>query len=89
MLTATGAAADTGAGSGAGNATIGFGSAGIRSFTFQWGVPTYNANGPGPMTISMGNIDYSPVPEVNPAMAAGVVCLAGGWLARRRLRRSR
>ena len=72
-LTGNGPAADTGAGSNAGNATISFNSP-IRSFTFVWGVPNSNANNPIPMDISMGDINFSPVPEVNPALAAGAIC---------------
>ena len=72
-LTGNGPAADTGAGSGAGNATISFNSP-IRSLTFVWGVPPANANNPVPMDISFGNINFSPVPEVNPAFAAAAIC---------------
>ena len=90
ILAATGAAPDIGAGSSAGNATISFGSTGIKSFTFQWGVPSYNANGPSPMTISIGDINFTPVPEVNPSFIAGGVCLVGAaWAWRRRCCRAR
>ena len=75
MLTGTGPAPDTGAGSNSGNATISFGSTGIRSFTFRWGVPTYAANNPIPMDISFGNVGFSPVPEINPAWTAVGSCL--------------
>ena len=83
-LTGNGPAADTGAASNAGNATISFNSP-IRSFTFVWGVPNSNANNPVPMDISFGNINFSPVPEVNPALAAAAICgLAGVAMLRRR-----
>lgn len=82
VLTGNGPAADTGAGSNAGNATITFASP-IRSFTFVWGVPNNNANNPIPMDISMGDINFSPVPEVNPAFGAAFVCLVGFLGARR------
>ena len=82
-LTGTGPAADSGAGSSAGNATISFASP-IRSFTFVWGVPTSNANNPVPMDISFGNINFSPVPDVNPTFAAALVCGGAGWVFLRR-----
>ena len=83
-LTGNGPAADTGAGSNAGNATISFDSP-VRSFTFVWGVPNSNANNPVPMDISFGNINFSPVPEVNPALAAAAICgLAGMVMLRTR-----
>ncbi len=44
------------------------------SFTFVWGVPNSNANNPIAMDISMGNINFSPVPEVNPAAASAAAC---------------
>lgn len=85
-LTGTGPAADTGAGSNAGNVTISFNSP-IRSFTFVWGVPNENANNPIPMDISFGDINFSPVPEVNPALAAAAMCTVALALRRWRSRR--
>ena len=85
-LTGNSAAADTGAGSNAGNATISFASP-IRSFTFVWGVPNSNANNPTPMDLAIGNINFSPVPEVNPAAAAAVLCAASLLVQWRRSRR--
>lgn len=76
-LTGNGPAADTGSGSNAGNATISFSSP-IRSFTLVWGVPNNNANNPVPMDIAFGNINFSPVPEADPAVLGGAVCVAAG-----------
>jgi hypothetical protein len=88
VLTGTGPANDTGLGSDAGNATISFNGP-IRSFTFVWGVPNSNANNPIPMDISMGNINFTPVPEINPAIAGAVVCIVGTFFALRSRRRAR
>lgn len=81
ILTGIGTAADTGAGSGAGNATISFNSA-IRSFTFLFGCDATAARNPPPQSIALGNVTFSPVPEVNPSFVAGGVCVLGaiwGW----------
>ena len=68
---------------GNGNATISFGSNVIRGFTFTFD----NSSGPPRVQeFAMGDLNFTPVPEVNPAMVAGGVCLAGGWLVRRRKR---
>lgn len=80
VLTGTGPAPDTGIGSDSGNATIGFGSTGITSFTFRWGVPLNNANNPIPMNISFGDINFTPVPEINPAWSALISCLVATGL---------
>ena len=84
ILTGTGPANDTGLGSDAGNATISFNGP-IRSFTFVWGVPNSNANNPIPMDISIGNINFTPVPEINPAWTAALsTFLAVGVMLRHR-----
>lgn len=85
VLTGTAPADDTGAGSGAGNATITFNSA-IRSFTFLLGDDATASRNPPPQSIAMGNINFSPVPEVNPSFVAGGACLlaAIAWICRRR-----
>ena len=83
-LTGTGPADDA---SSAGNATINFGSTGLRNFSFRWGVPNNNANNPIAMDISIGNIDFSPVPEVNPAAIAGALCALAGIARAPRWRR--
>lgn len=78
---------DTGASSGNGNATISFGSQAIQGFYFTFendsGPPRYQS-------ISIGDISFSPVPELNPTLAAAAVCLFGIFAmktSRRELRR--
>lgn len=65
----------TGAGSGAGNATISFNTTGIRSITFTFGAGGNSAVNPDFQDISIHDITYSPVPEINPALAAVCACL--------------
>ena len=86
VLTGTGPVADTGAGSGAGNATISFNSA-IRSFTFLLGADGTASRNPPPQAIAIGDITFSPVPEVNPLWTALAACLLGAAGAWRRQRR--
>lgn len=69
---------DTGAGSGAGNTTIDFGTNAIKSFTFAYGS---GASIPGLTNptfehIGIYNIGFTPVPEINPALASGFSCAA-------------
>ena len=82
LLTGTAASTDI---SGNGNATISFGSSVIRGFTFTFD----NSSGP-PRVQEFGlhDINFTPVPEVNPAALAAAVCFGAVW-ARRRLRRRR
>lgn len=57
-----------------GNATISFGANAIIGFSFSF----ENSNGPPKFQdISIGNISFTPVPEVNPTIAAATVCLFG------------
>ena len=73
--------ADTGPGSGAGNVTISFGGAAIKSFTF-----TYGSGGPTGVTdptyqhVGINGISFTPVPEVNPAWSAVGSCLLAAAL---------
>lgn len=70
LLTGQGAAANT---DGTGNATISFGANAIRSFTFTFD----NSSGPPRIQeIGMHDLNFTPVPEVNPAITATVSCLA-------------
>jgi hypothetical protein len=85
VLTGNGDSPDTGAGSGAGNATISFNVDHIRSLTFTIGEPTIGGD-PDQQNFGLSNITYSPVPEMNPAVASAVACLLG-FAARRRFRR--
>ena len=87
VLTGMAPVADTGAGSSAGNATISFNAA-IRSFTFLLGDDTVASRNPGAQSIAIGNVTFSPVPEVNPSFVAGAACvfsLGFTWWRRRRM----
>ena len=77
VLTGNASSPDTGAGSADGNATITFGSTAIRSFTFDF----KNDGGPPRFqSIGLYDISFTPVPEINPAIAAGLSCFAAGGL---------
>ena len=85
LLTGNAAVPDTGVNSGSGNATISFGSNVITGFAFTFD----NSQGPPRVQeFSMHDINFTPVPEVNPAFGAAAGCLVAGWV-RRRVRRSR
>ena len=86
-LTGNALSSDLGNGSGNGNATISFGGQAIRSLTFTYtsgpdvgGTPTYQH-------IGLYNIDFTPVPEMNPAWFGVSACLLAvawtGWVRRR------
>jgi hypothetical protein len=77
LLTGTANVADTGAGSGNGNATVSFNAMGIRSITFTFGASGNSAVNPTFQDISMHDLTFSPVPEVNPTIAGVCVCLFG------------
>ena len=84
VLTGNAAAADTGAGSANGNATISFGSYAITGFTFDF----KNDGGPPRFqSIGMFDINFTPVPEVNPAWigagACAIAALAALWRRRK------
>ena len=84
VLTGNGLSPDTGAGSGNGNATISFNVDGIRSITFTFGEPTAGPANPSGQNFGLSNINYTPVPEVNPTIAAACVCLFGLLALKRR-----
>ena len=85
LLTGNAAAADTGAGSGNGNATIGFGSLAITGFSFDF----KNDGGPPRFqSIGLFDINFTPVPEINPAWIGGAICVIGAFAAIRLRRRS-
>jgi hypothetical protein len=87
VLTGNANVPHTGAGSGAGNATISFNATGIRSITFTFGAGGNAAINPDFQDISLHDMTFSPVPEVNPTVAAASACLFGLLaLNRRRLR---
>jgi hypothetical protein len=76
VIDGTASTVDTGAGSGNANVTISFGDAAIKSFTF-----TYGSGGPSGVTdptyehVGIDAIDFTPIPEVNPAWSAVGSCL--------------
>jgi hypothetical protein len=76
VVNGTASTVDTGAGSGAGNVTISFGGAAIKSFTF-----TYGSGGPSGVTdptyqhVGIGDISFTAVPEINPGWSAVGSCL--------------
>ena len=91
-LTGNADAPDTGAGSGVGNVTISFGSNAIRSFTFTYADGLGSKPNPTFQNISIGDISFTPVPEINPAMTASGSCIAAMGLTillQRRARRAR
>ncbi len=62
---------------GAGNATISFGANVIRSFTFTFD----NSSGPPRLQeIGMHDLNFTPVPEINPALAGALSCVAATGL---------
>lgn len=77
VLTGTANVPNTGAGSGAGNATISFNATGIRSITFTFGAGGNSAVNPIFQDISLHDVTFSPVPEANPTAVAACVCLVG------------
>ena len=86
VLTATNSVARTGATSGSGNATFSF-APGVRSVSFSFGDDNPAFNNPVAQDISLGSINFSPVPEVNPALGAAAICALAmtvrGWKVRR------
>lgn len=86
VLNGNASSQDTGAGSGNGNATISFNADHIRTITFTIGEPNPSVNDPDQQNFGLGNITYSPVPEMNPALASAIACVAA-FVIRRKLRR--
>ncbi len=83
MVTGNATSNDTGAGSGNGNVTISFGTNAIKSFTFTWGSGSGTIADPTYQHIGLYNIDFTPVPEMNPAWSALASCLVAGGLVLR------
>lgn len=74
-LAGIGDSPDTGAGSGAGNATISFGNTpGLRSITFTLGTQNGLNQNPDYQNFGITNISFTPVPEIDPALAAAFSC---------------
>jgi hypothetical protein len=71
----TATTADTGLTSGRANVTIDFGSNLIQSLTFTYGGTAAFAN-PAYQHFGIDDINFTPVPEVNPAVMSMLSCLA-------------
>lgn len=67
--------ADTGPNSGRANVTVSFGSNLIQSFTFTYG-GTGAFPDPAYQHFGIGNINFTPIPEINPALLSVFSCLA-------------
>jgi hypothetical protein len=74
VLTGISTNSDLGANSGNGNATITFTGDNIRSITFQY-APGSTFSSPTYQHIGIGDISFSPVPEINPAISAALSCV--------------
>ncbi len=74
---------DTGAGSGAANVTIDFGSAAIQSFTFTYGSGSNTNSDPTLEHIGIYNIDYSVLPESSSLGACTAIATLAIWFSRR------
>lgn len=82
-LAGIGDSPDTGAGSGAGNATISFGNTpGLRSITFTLATQNGLNQNPDYQNFGITNISFTPVPEINPALAGAVSCALAVLLLR-------
>jgi hypothetical protein len=79
-LTGMNTVPDSGAGSGAGNATISFGSTPITSLTFTFASGPDAKNNPDLQYIGLYDITFTPVPELNPAWSALGSCLVAAAL---------
>ena len=89
VLTGNTASADSGPGSENGNATISFGSTIITDIFFTF---SNTAGAPRFQNIAIGDISFTPVPEMDPAMIAAASCMAVmvlTILGQRRARRAR
>ena len=78
------ASPNSGAGSADGNATISFGSTAITGFSFVF---ANNAGAPRYQDIAIGDIFFTPIPEVDPAVPAIILCVAAVLFAHLRKRR--
>lgn len=74
---------DTGGSSGDGNVTISFGSTAISSFTFTYGSGSGTVADPTYQHIAISDITFTPVPEINPSLAAACSCLLAAFVIRR------
>lgn len=89
VLSGNTASADSGPGSSNGNVTISFGSTIITDVFFNF---SNTAGAPRFQNIAIGDITFTPVPEINPALTAAASCLGATALTmflKRRARRAR
>lgn len=89
VLSGNTATADSGPGSSNGNVTISFGSTIITDVFFNF---SNTAGAPRFQNIAIGDISFTPVPEINPAMTAAASCVGAMVLTiflQRRARRAR
>ena len=84
VVSGTVTTADTGVGtiSSNGNVTISFGTNAIQSFTFVYGsgADTTRHQDPTYQHIGIHDINFTPVPEINPALTAALSCFAATGL---------
>ena len=80
---------DLGPGSGNANVTISFGTAAIKSFTFTYGSGSGTVADPTYQHIGMSNVNFTPVPEMNPAFGASLSCIVAMLLVLRHNARHR
>jgi hypothetical protein len=66
---------DLGPTSGTGNVTISFGDNAISGFVFNYGSGSGTQADPTYQHIGISNIDFTVVPEFNPAIASSLLCL--------------
>ena len=90
IVDGTATTADSGAGSGNGNVTISFGTTAIQSFTFRYGSGTGTDANPTYQHVGIHDINFTPVPELNPAAISFGLCgIVAAWTLRRHTRRRR
>jgi hypothetical protein len=80
VLTGTADAPNSGPGSSNGDATISFGGTPITGFSFIY---ANTSGGPKYQEIAISDIFFLPIPEINPARVAVVLCGLAGLTARR------
>jgi hypothetical protein len=85
----TASTADIGPDSGDGNVTITFGATAIKSFTFTYGSGSGTVTDPTYQHVGIGDITFTPVPELNPAWTAFGSCVVAAALILRHSARFR
>jgi hypothetical protein len=77
---------DLGLTSGTGNVTISFGNNAISGFVFNYGSGSGTQADPTYQHIGISNIDFTVVPEINPALVSSLLCLLAVGLLHRKNR---